>query len=106
MLVQALTPAMIAWRKRLSFITERFEAANSKQDQLKELPAAASKGSTEDNKAEVLVPGVSPQLLSTHSGPAIESEISGKEKVSTMGPLESEAPQKQKWSEVNLTNQC
>lgn len=45
--VQALTPAMIAWRKRLSFITERFEAANSKQ---KELPVAIAKVDNESKK--------------------------------------------------------
>ena len=35
---QALHPAMSAWRKRLGFITERFEAAG-KSEKLKELPA-------------------------------------------------------------------
>ena len=40
---------MSAWRKRLGFITERFEAAG-KQEKLKELPALseANKGNTAD----------------------------------------------------------
>lgn len=39
LLMQALTPAMVAWRKRISFITERFEAAATKEsDTTKALP--------------------------------------------------------------------
>jgi hypothetical protein len=38
-LTAALTPAMVAWRKRISFITERFEAAATKEsDTTKALP--------------------------------------------------------------------
>ena len=37
---------MVAWRKRLGFITERFEAA-SKDGNLKQLPTPAAEGSKE-----------------------------------------------------------
>lgn len=44
--LQALTPAMVAWRKRLGFITERFEAA-SKDGNMKQLPTPGVEGSKE-----------------------------------------------------------
>lgn len=46
-LTAALTPAMVAWRKRLGFITERFEAA-SKDGKLKQLPDSSPEGSKSD----------------------------------------------------------
>lgn len=46
---QALNPAMVAWRKRLSFITERFEAS-PKADKPKELPAQTSASNSKISK--------------------------------------------------------
>jgi len=68
--LQALTPAMVAWRKRLGFITERFEAA-SKDGKLKQLLPSATEGSTKDAKAEDSPPAVAPSL--TNGSTPVES---------------------------------
>ena len=58
---QALHPAMSAWRKRLGFITERFEAAG-KSEKLKELPALSEASESKAAKQEAGQPEELQQL--------------------------------------------
>ena len=69
MYVQALTPAMVAWRKRLSFITERFEAGPKSEKPTELLPAPGASSDSSDGKLAESV------ALTSESGESKPAEL-------------------------------